>query len=44
MKKRFLAALLALCMVFALGTVSALADEETTLPTAENGKLLLPAM
>ena len=30
MKKRFLAALLALCMVFALGTVSALADEEDT--------------
>ena len=30
MKKRFLAALLALCMVFALGTVSALATDETS--------------
>ena len=30
MKKRFLAALLALCMVFALGTVSALAEGSTT--------------
>ena len=30
MKKRFLAALLALCMVFALGTVSALAADETS--------------
>ena len=39
MKKRILTALLALCMVFALGTVSALAYEETTLPTAENGKI-----
>ena len=44
MKKRFLAALLALCMVFALGTVSALADDlvstednvYTTLPAADS--------
>ena len=39
MKKRILTVLLAVCLVFALGTVGALADEETTLPTAENGKI-----
>ena len=44
MKKRFLAALLALCMVFALGTVSALAtDGESTnkLPEADDGVITL---
>ena len=38
MKKRFLAALLALCMVFALGTVSALATDEEDTGTTCNGE------
>lgn len=44
MKKRFLAALLALCMVFALGTVSALAtdgESTTKLPAADDGVITL---
>ena len=44
MKKRFLAALLALCMVFALGTVSALAgdgESTTKLPAADGGVITL---
>ena len=41
MKKRFLAALLALCMVFALGTVSALATDETSaFPEAGEGGVI----
>ena len=41
MKKRFLAALLALCMVFALGTVSALATDETSaFPGAGEGGVI----
>lgn len=35
MKKRILSALLVLCMVFSLGTVGAMAEDETTTPTEE---------
>ena len=35
MKKRILSALLVLCMVFSLGTVGAMAVDETTTPTEE---------
>lgn len=39
MKKRILTVLLAVCLVFALGTVTALADSK--LPAADNGKITL---
>lgn len=43
MKKRILTVLLAVCLVFALGTVSALADGESTtkLPAADDGVITL---
>lgn len=42
MKRRILTALLAVCLVFALGTIGAFADEVSTqLPTAVNGVITL---
>lgn len=42
MKKRILTVLLAVCMVFALGTVSAMAEgEDTQLPAAVNNTITL---